>query len=102
LKNTEEYPKANKYYDEAIRQYERGNYTAAKTYAEAAKNSYTVVGDSGRRSSALTLLSNIEDKLTEQQTRDTANEHYSRAYGKFNSTNYHGCIENSETALTLY
>jgi hypothetical protein len=100
--NTAEYPLANKNYDLALREYEAGNYTLAREYAEKARKSYETVGDAGRTSSTLTLLSNIEDKIEEEKTRDNARQHYARAYGKYNTSNYHGCKEEVEKAVSLY
>jgi hypothetical protein len=102
LNRTEEYPKANKNYDEALKQYELGNYTAAKTRAELAQNSYGLVGDAGRVATLQTLIGNAEGKISQQEARDSADENYMNASAKFNATSYHLCVEDAEKSRALY
>lgn len=102
LNNTEEYPKANKNYEESIRQYELGNYTQAKQRAQDATNSYATVGDDGRKETTTKLLANIQEKIRLEETLEKAKENYARAETKANQTNYNGCAEEAAKALEQY
>ncbi|MFH1055887.1 MAG: FG-GAP-like repeat-containing protein [Candidatus Altiarchaeota archaeon] len=100
--NTEEYPKANKNYEEAIRQYEKQNYNQAATAAQQAKNSYEKVGDKSRVTSIESIISKINREIEKIEHKAKGDEYYDRANSKLNTTNYPGCIEDATTSQTLY
>lgn len=102
LNNTQEYPKANKKYAEATKLLELGNLTGAKATAEEAKVAYATVGDDGRGESTDKLIANINDKIDRQQRNEKAQEYLSRAQNKFDTTNYHGCIDDANTTVNIY
>ncbi|MBD3387370.1 MAG: hypothetical protein GF416_00295 [Candidatus Altiarchaeales archaeon] len=102
VENTKEYPKANENYEMAMRLYRSGNYTGAREKATLARQSYTTLGDSGMISTTLTLLSNIEDKLDEIAAKTAADQHYTNADNRYETSNYQECIAEAEKAETLY
>ncbi len=102
VNNTVEYRSANNNYDQALRLYQQENYEAAKEHATSAKQSYAIVGDSGRITAADTLLSRIEEQLEIQARLATAASHYGRALTAYEEGNYHGCVDQATQALGIY
>jgi tetratricopeptide (TPR) repeat protein len=101
LNNTEEYPKANKNYQEAMKMYERGNYPGALNLTDLAIVSYQILGDQGRLNASQTLKAGIIDKLRLQAQLQKAKEHLEQAQRQLNESNYHPCLEEAQSAMSL-